>query len=260
MRPFVRQMPGAARPRAGRALWPAAWCALALFVALAPLAWAQTGGAPARGVASPAREVASPAQETASPELGDEATGTLFPSATAGAPPMATLSAGGMLLRVGLGLALVLGLLGGVLMLYRKATRGRPGLRGDATIEIVSQRSLGQRTTLAVVRVAGEMLLLGITQQQINTLAHLGALAQEARAGAPAPEGAAASSPRHAVVASRPPGAASSPQDAADVEALIAAAQSAPQPGDFQSALEGEVQRVKQGLWASVRRLEASAK
>jgi len=227
MRPFVWLMQDAARRRAApcgvRVARCAPWCALALLCALAAAAWAQTSGPLPQGDAASAY-VSNP-----------HTTGVLFEPAASQMPPAVTLSAGGMLLRVGLGLALVLGLLGGVLMLYRKATRGRPGLRGDATIEIVSQRSLGQRTNLAVVRVAGEVLLLGITQQQINTLAHLSGLAQEAwapgreQAGAPATPTLTAASPQR-------------------------------NPGDFQSALEGEVQRVKQGLWASMRRLEASTK
>ncbi len=178
-------------------------------------AWAQSSGV------LPPPDAAS-ALAASAPAGGAPGAGALGAAA-----PAVTLSTGGMLLRVTLGLALVLGLLGGVLVLYRKATRGRPSLRGDATIEIVSQRSLGQRTTLAVVRVAGEVLLLGITQQQINTLAHLGGLAQEAQASIQEPAAARSLQPRSS---------------------------------EFASTLEGEVQRVKQGLWASVGRLEASVK
>jgi len=224
MRLKERQTLGASRRCTGRpeVRGPrrCSWCLLLLgaLVAGGGGAWAGAGaqavGALASGDPAPVRGSGTPATEVLAPAAG-------------GASPAVTLSAGGMLLRVALGLALVLGLLGGVLVLYRKATCGRPGLRGDAAIEVVSQRSLGQRTSLAVVRVGGEVLLVGITQQQVNTLAHLGGLAQEARA--PAAQ-------------------------------LASATPSQPRASEFQTALEGEVQRVKEGLWASVRRLEASAK
>ncbi len=214
--------------RFGPAVWRGAGAAAALLVVPAAIAWASG---------------------SVDPTAGAQAAG-------AGPLPPAVLSPGGMLLRVALGLALVLSLLGGVLMLYRKATRGRPSLRGDASIEVLSQRALGQRTNLTVVRVAGEVLLLGVTQQQVNTLARLTELVP----GAPTPAG------REAGAAVRPAqttgsGAIPTPaQDAVDVEALIGSARARERATDFESALAGEVQRVKQGLWTSLRSLEVSDK
>ena len=82
-------------------------------------------------------------------------------------------SAGGMLARVGLGLGLVFCILGSVLFLYKKATRGSLGHGPKHGIEVVTQRGVGQKSSLAVVRVAGETLLLGITPTQINLLTAL---------------------------------------------------------------------------------------
>ncbi len=182
------------------------------------------------------------------------------PEAGFSMPPMVSLSPGDMMVRVGLGLALVLGILGAVLFLYRKATRGRPGARGDAAIEVVSQRSLGPRTSLSVVRVSGEVLLLGITQHQVNTLAHLGNLAQDARRDSGGLEGRPTSpgsyggnGDRHDTGDDRP----GESETSAAVEQLLAEAKDqGGAPTHFESLLAGEIQRVRRGLWSSIRRLE----
>ncbi|MCK4412074.1 MAG: flagellar biosynthetic protein FliO [Candidatus Eisenbacteria sp.] len=85
-----------------------------------------------------------------------------------------TLSAGAMLLRVVLALGLVFGLLAAVLYLYRRASRRGTASARRSRIEIIAQRSLGSRTSLALVEVAGEALLIGITPQQISALRTLG--------------------------------------------------------------------------------------
>ncbi len=217
--------------RIGPTVRRAAWVVAACLTGPVATSWASGGGEPSPGSAA------------------------ALPAAGAGMTPPAVVSPGGMLLRVALGLALVLGLLGGVLWLYRKATHGRPSLRGDASIEILSQRALGPRTNLIVARVAGELLLLGVTQQQVNTLARL---------GEPGP--GAQPALRDSETAARPvrasgPGTMPAPaQDAADVESLIGPAGPRGLATDFESALAGELQRVKQGMWTSLRRLEVSDK
>ncbi len=153
-----------------------------------------------------------------------------------GIPDQASLSPGGMLIRVALGLGMVLGILAAVLFLYRKATRGGPGLRRDAGIRVLTQRSLGQRVSLAVVQVAGETLLLGITPQQINALARINAPAGSGKA--PQPEVAAPHATR----------------DRDTVNALLGSPH--PPASGFEDVLAGEVRRVREGLWTSLRRLD----
>lgn len=81
-----------------------------------------------------------------------------------------TLSTGAMLLRVALALALVLGLFAAVLFLYRRASRGGTRPSEAEKIELVAQRSLGARSSVALVRVGGEAFLIGVTPQQITRL------------------------------------------------------------------------------------------
>ncbi len=127
--------------------------------------------------AAPAVEAAAGGGETAchpAPE-GIVVAPTAPPPTEAPGPDFsgAVISPGAMLIRVALGLAVVMGILGSVLFLYRKATRGRPRLGRQQGIDVLTQRSLGQRTHLTVVRVAGETLLLGVTPQQVNMLARI---------------------------------------------------------------------------------------
>jgi len=144
-------------------------------------------------------------------------------------PQTSPVSASGMLTRVGLGLVLVLGILGGVLFLYKKATRG--SLRGGSRtgIELVTQRSLGQRSSLAVVRVGDETMLLGITANQINMLSHLGDKAPE-------PEPAKESLEEPVI---EPPAQDENP---------------------FEATLAGEVRRVRENLVTSLRRLDPDSR
>ena len=85
-------------------------------------------------------------------------------------PAAVTVSTGAMALRVVLALGLVLGIFAAVLYLYRRATRAGAAPRRQQRIEILAQRSLGTRTSLALVQVGGETLLIGVTPQQITAL------------------------------------------------------------------------------------------
>jgi flagellar protein FliO/FliZ len=81
---------------------------------------------------------------------------------------------GGLLLKLGLSLAAVVGL---ILLLQRLARRWGGSLgRGASSekIQILSTRALGPRTSLAVVQVMGRTLLVGISPQGIRPVADLG--------------------------------------------------------------------------------------
>ncbi|MFH1144389.1 MAG: flagellar biosynthetic protein FliO [Candidatus Eisenbacteria bacterium] len=169
------------------------------------------------------RRIGGPASRTTGPILRAARWGTCgggwlcllngpaFADALASSPAPFAPSTGAMLVRVALALALVLGLLYAVLHLYRKAARSGGKAAGQHEIQIVSQRSLGPRTSLALVRIAGESLLIGVTPQQITALGKVVA-AQAESAG----------------------------------EAVRIAPVPAPDelPTPFESTLQGEIQRV----------------
>ncbi len=172
---------------------------------------------------------------TLSPLIADDV-GATDPAPSASgltSSPSMNLSTGAMVVRVVLALALVLGLLAGVVFLYRRASRGGHGVGAAAQIEIVAQRALGARASLAVVRVGSESLLIGVTPQQITAL---GALPADACARGHGRDGGAG----HGLSA-----------DPCHVDRMARAAQSLPpaQPVvPFESALQGEIRRVRQDL------------
>jgi flagellar protein FliO/FliZ len=73
---------------------------------------------------------------------------------------------------------LALGLVLGLLWLFSKFGRGRQGKGGSrwlpkadaGKIEVVDRRSLGRHSSIAVVRAAGRVVVIGQTQQQISVL------------------------------------------------------------------------------------------
>ena len=75
-------------------------------------------------------------------------------------------------------MVLALGLVLGLLWLFSKFGRGRQGKgrsrwmpRGDeGKIEVMDRRSLGRHSSIAVVRAAGRIVVVGQTPQQISVL------------------------------------------------------------------------------------------
>jgi flagellar biogenesis protein FliO len=235
-----------------------------VLVALAlglPWLWPAVGdeaaapGSPVPGLPVPGSTVSgSPAPDPA--ELGAmlSANGGITPD-QAPLEDAFHFSAGGMLARVGLGLGLVFCILGSVLFLYKKATRGSLGHGPKHGIEVVTQRGVGQKSSLAVVRVAGETLLLGITPTQINLLTAL--------AGpSPAAGAVVASGPARAAGAAwpqrTPPGAACGRENG--VEEMAAIAASSGVNGGFEDTLAGEVRRVRERFVTSLQRLEGGGR
>ena len=170
-------------------------------------------------------------------------------------PAAVTVSTGAMVLRVVLALALVLGIFAAVLFLYRRAARGSATPRRGQRIEILAQRSVGARTSLALVRVAGEATLIGITPQQITSLGSVPLETDEEAmrvlVGA-SPEGRAAS-PKP-VASARPvlphpiPGLPGS--QARAIQEPLPAIRSLPDDDRFAHALQRELARVRVRLTA----------
>ncbi len=96
-----------------------------------------------------------------------------------GGPSLATW------LRLGLALALVLGV---ILALQWAARRFGQGARGTDGIRVVSQRSLGPKLSLAVIEVGGRTLLIGLSPNGVAPVADLTASSVGGAAKATAPE------------------------------------------------------------------------
>lgn len=63
---------------------------------------------------------------------------------------------------------------------------GRPGLSGQTQIKVLTQHYLGPKKSLAIVRVAGESILIGVTDNSINLIKSLSLLDDEIPEQSPA--------------------------------------------------------------------------
>lgn len=84
---------------------------------------------------------------------------------------MADLNIFTLLLRVGLSLGVVFGLMWGAARLLGKGGLGTSLRSRHAPIEVVARQSLGRRSSIALVRTAGRGLVLGVTDGHVTLLA-----------------------------------------------------------------------------------------
>ncbi len=85
---------------------------------------------------------------------------------------------GGTLLRLGIGLVVVVGLIAAVWFVLKRIQRSRyPALdeAGPSLIDVVTTTALGPNRSLHLVRVGEELVLVGSTDHGITPLARLGA-------------------------------------------------------------------------------------
>lgn len=80
--------------------------------------------------------------------------------------------------RVILSLGLVLGLLFGFSVFLKKFLRKSP-LKKNSQIKVLTQHYLGPKKSLAIIRVAGESMLIGVTDNNINLIKTLALLDEE---------------------------------------------------------------------------------
>lgn len=80
--------------------------------------------------------------------------------------------------RILLSLGLVLGLLFGFSFFLKKFLRRTP-LKKNSQIKVLTQHYLGPKKSLAIIRVAGESMLIGVTDQNINLIKPLALLDEE---------------------------------------------------------------------------------
>ena len=74
-----------------------------------------------------------------------------------------------LLLRLGLSLGLVLGMIWGAAKILR--SKGGFMLRGGgARLEIIERKQLGKTSSVALVRVDGQTLVLGVSEHQVQVL------------------------------------------------------------------------------------------
>ena len=94
------------------------------------------------------------------------------------APTSLSGGAGGTLLRLGLGLVIVIGLIALVWYVMKRIQRAKyPALeeRGDSLIDVVATTSIGPGRALHLVRVGEEIVLVGATDNSVNVIARIGA-------------------------------------------------------------------------------------
>lgn len=92
---------------------------------------------------------------------------------------------GGSALRFLFGFAVLGTLLGGAWYLVRK--HSKPGPKKNAPqIKVLTQHHLGPKKSLAIIRVAGESILIGVTDHNINLIKPLSLIDDEVPAEAPA--------------------------------------------------------------------------
>ncbi len=100
-----------------------------------------------------------------------------LPPASGGGGTEVASGMGGTLLRLGLGLIVVVGLIVGVYLVLKRVQRGRmPGFSGaaDDLVDVVSTTPLGPNRFLHLIRVGDELILVGATDQSVTPVARIG--------------------------------------------------------------------------------------
>jgi flagellar protein FliO/FliZ len=82
----------------------------------------------------------------------------------------------GLLLRLVLSLAAVVGLM----WLAARLVRGQIGGAGGAVLEVIARQQVGRGASVAVVRVADQAIVVGITESKVNLIAQTDLAAVEA--------------------------------------------------------------------------------
>lgn len=133
-------------------------------------------GPSARGPAAESRAADEKAEAVLTAELKKTAAEDQIPLHLDG--KKATAEGGGAWARIMAGFAVLAVLLAGAWYGLRKA--GRPGQRKNAPqIKVLNQHYLGPKKSLAIIRVAGESILIGVTDQNISLIKALSLMDDE---------------------------------------------------------------------------------
>ncbi|MBD3336772.1 MAG: hypothetical protein GF355_14765 [Candidatus Eisenbacteria bacterium] len=91
--------------------------------------------------------------------------------AAAAPPPEAELATtGGLVGRVALSLALVLGLLLALVFAYRRLQRRSPQKGGGDGIDVAAHKAVGRQAHVALLSIGSRRVLVGVTPQRITRL------------------------------------------------------------------------------------------
>lgn len=145
---------------------------------------------------------------TAAARAADPERTPIAPAADAG-PASTAGDLGGTLIRLGIGLVVVVGLILGVWHLMKRSQRARmPGAGGPAgsLVDVVSTTPIGPNRFLHLVRVGGDLILIGATEHSVTPVARISGDEAVELLGADVPAAAA-----EAAFAA-PPGAATDPR------------------------------------------------
>jgi len=111
------------------------------------------------------------------PEANSEATQPVFSNTTVG--NVAKMAEKNLWGRMVGSLAIVLVLFSAALMVYRKWPGSKTISQRAKMIEVLSQHYMGPKRSLAVIRVAGEAVLIGLTDSNITFLKSLSLLDED---------------------------------------------------------------------------------
>ncbi len=93
----------------------------------------------------------------------------------------------GIVIRMVLSLTAVLALMAGLLFLVKRfVLPGTGGVRMPLQVEVLGRRALQPKKSIVVVRVAGKVLVLGLSDQGMHTLTEL--TREEVQAACPEPD------------------------------------------------------------------------
>ncbi len=87
--------------------------------------------------------------------------------------------------RVLISLGVVFALLAGAIFVLKNWTKKRQGTNGGLKIRMLTQHHLGPKKSIAIIQVAGESILIGITDQNISMLKTLSLIDDEIPTGQP---------------------------------------------------------------------------
>ena len=89
------------------------------------------------------------------------------------------------LAKIVLSLGVIVGMIFGVFLFFKKWAKAQGARNKNTQIKVLTQHYLGPKKSLAIIRVAGESILIGITDSNINHIKSLSLMDEEIPADTP---------------------------------------------------------------------------